>query len=52
MEDQEPDILQEEPGWVVSFRFAIEGITQGIVGIFGIIGESCFENISQKTDEF
>ena len=48
MEDQEPDILQEEPGWVVSFRFAIEGITQGIVGIFGIIGESCFENINIK----
>jgi len=25
--------------WVVTARFAIEGVTQGIVGIFGLFGE-------------
>ena len=31
-----------EPEWVVQFRFIAEGITQGIVGIVGIIGKSFF----------
>jgi len=36
----------EAPGatWVVMARFVIEGVTQGIVGLFGLLGKLAFNS--------
>ena len=33
--------MEDEDGvWIEDFRFAVEGVTQSVVGVIGIVGEN------------
>ena len=34
-------VMEDENGvWIEDFRFAVEGVTQSVVGVIGIVGEN------------